>query len=69
MLQVCSPWCESRSVKAKPCLGFCLVQKLFQVSSKVTTSVRVAGGKGVAVFVAAWTAVSFLVPPPPNFGS
>lgn len=47
---------------------FCLVQKLFHICSKVTASVRAAGGKEVAVFVAAWAAVSFLVLPP-NFDS
>ena len=57
---------QERESKTLP--SFCLVQKLFRISNKVTTSVRAAGGKEVAVFVAAWAAVSFLVLPP-NFVS
>lgn len=56
-------------MKAKPCLVvFCLVQKLFQICSKATASIIAAGGKEVAVLIAAWAAVSFLVRPP-NFVS
>ena len=68
MLQLCSPRRESRRMRAKPCLGFCLVQKLFRICSSVTASVRAAGGEGVAVFIAARAAASFLVLPA-NFDS